>query len=292
MKKILLSFITIFFIPINILFSQMRPQMSFNFKDIDKIQYNCKYKLIFKPDSTQKDYILSEQLSLLIGQNGISCFLSTSSLELDSLMSFSNPSGDRSSMRGLFNKFFRNEITYRIFKNYPKKNNLMLTNMAITGFVKYEEPIDIFDWELQDEQKIIEGYNCQKATTNFRGRKFIAWFCPEIPISEGPYKFNGLPGLIMEISDTKEDYRFIILEFRNIENQNKNIQILNEEKLVNLSYKDYLDWLENNKKMLTQFSQRDRDNRHRPPSEDREKMMKEYTEKEKRKNNPIELLSK
>ncbi len=52
------------------------------------------------------------------------------------------------------------------------------------------------------------GYTCQKATTRYEGRDYVAWFAPKIPISDGPYKFSGLPGLIVEIADTKEYYRF------------------------------------------------------------------------------------
>lgn len=56
-------------------------------------------------------------------------------------------------------------------------------------------------WTLIKEFKTIGEYKCQKATTTFRGRKYIAWFCVEIPVNFGPWKLNGLPGLILEIED-------------------------------------------------------------------------------------------
>jgi hypothetical protein len=50
------------------------------------------------------------------------------------------------------------------------------------------------------------GNNCQKALTTFRGRSYIAWFAPDIPLSAGPYKFRGLPGLIVKVEDTKSNF--------------------------------------------------------------------------------------
>lgn len=55
-------------------------------------------------------------------------------------------------------------------------------------------------WILSNEQKMIGEYLCKKATTRFRGRDYIAWYCPEIAVSAGPLKYNGLDGLILEIS--------------------------------------------------------------------------------------------
>lgn len=60
----------------------------------------------------------------------------------------------------------------------------------------------IFDWKITNETKKIGSFKCKKATTKFRGRNYIAWFAPEIPVSYGPWKLNGLPGLILEAYDT------------------------------------------------------------------------------------------
>ena len=67
-----------------------------------------------------------------------------------------------------------------------------------------------FDWVITNETKESDGYVMQKATTTFRGRDYIAWFTKEIPIPMGPYKFYGLPGLILEIYDTDNIYHWTI----------------------------------------------------------------------------------
>lgn len=71
----------------------------------------------------------------------------------------------------------------------------------------YKDSTNI-NWQLLDEFKEISGYRCQKAATTFRGRKYEAWFSSEIPLSVGPWKFSGLPGLILEIYDQTGEVYF------------------------------------------------------------------------------------
>lgn len=67
---------------------------------------------------------------------------------------------------------------------------------------------DNLHWNLENETKKSGEYSLQKATTDFGGRHWVAWFCKDINISEGPYKFSGLPGLIFELQDDKENFLF------------------------------------------------------------------------------------
>ncbi|MBR1800097.1 MAG: GLPGLI family protein [Bacteroidaceae bacterium] len=52
------------------------------------------------------------------------------------------------------------------------------------------------------------GYRSQRATCHFRGRDFEAWFAPSIPGKRGPWKFQGLPGLILKVYDKERLYTF------------------------------------------------------------------------------------
>lgn len=63
-------------------------------------------------------------------------------------------------------------------------------------------------WKIFNEFKMINGVKVQKAKGDFRGRKYVAWFSPDIPVKYGPWKFNGLPGLILSISDEKNEVAF------------------------------------------------------------------------------------
>lgn len=101
-------------------------------------------------------------------------------------------------------------ISYRIYKNYPK-GKLTFTDHIPSDTYRFEESLDLFNWELTGDTGTVCGYKSQKATCNFGGRSWIAWFTPELPYSDGPYKFNGLPGLIVKVSDTRNHYNFELI---------------------------------------------------------------------------------
>ena len=83
----------------------------------------------------------------------------------------------------------------------------------------FMDTLKIINWKIENKFKKIEKFNCQKATCFFAGRNYNAWFCNDIPIRFGPNKFNGLPGLIIEIIDVENKFNYILKNFEN--NQNK-----------------------------------------------------------------------
>jgi GLPGLI family protein len=84
---------------------------------------------------------------------------------------------------------------------------------------------NIQDWKLTDEKKKVKDLNLQKATTSWGGRNWIAWFTADIPFQEGPYKFHGLPGLIIELYDDQNDYIFELVKNQKITTPKSNIYI-------------------------------------------------------------------
>lgn len=82
-----------------------------------------------------------------------------------------------------------------------------------TSYIVQEEKPRIF-WELKEEFEEIGGFSCQKAVGAFRGRTYEVWFTPEFPVSAGPWKFTGLPGLILKAQDQTGDVQFV---FKRIE---------------------------------------------------------------------------
>lgn len=76
--------------------------------------------------------------------------------------------------------------------------------------VGYTEFMESLAWNLVDENKTILGHNCQKATLLYGGREWEAWFTFDIPYPYGPYKFGNLPGLILEMKDSKNEWNFIV----------------------------------------------------------------------------------
>ena len=97
-----------------------------------------------------------------------------------------------------------------IYKNYPI-GKMTVSEVIPTSHFIYLDSINAQHWDIVDSIKTVLGYECQKATTHFRGRHWVAWFAPEIPVSDGPWKLMGLPGLIMEAYDSSRHYRYEII---------------------------------------------------------------------------------
>lgn len=73
----------------------------------------------------------------------------------------------------------------------------------------YTEPLGEIQWEISDSTKAVLGYDCVMATANYHGRDWTAWFSPDIPLQEGPWKLTGLPGLILEASESSGQHSFV-----------------------------------------------------------------------------------
>lgn len=95
-----------------------------------------------------------------------------------------------------------------IYKDKTKKEVTECDYFDLTRW-KYKEELQTPTWTITDSIKNCLGYECVMATTFFKGRNWIAWFSPEIPIPDGPWKLNGLPGLILEAYDVAHDYEYI-----------------------------------------------------------------------------------
>ncbi|BAP30031.1 uncharacterized protein CHSO_0994 [Chryseobacterium sp. StRB126] len=119
---------------------------------------------------------------------------------------------------------------YRLTSFLTKKiNNDTYQNYEYIGDVNFyrisETPKQ--QWTITDNIKKVDQITLQKATAKFGGRFWTAWFCKDIPFPYGPYKFNGLPGLIMELYDTEKDYYFKVIKSDKIPDDYKRISLSN-----------------------------------------------------------------
>ena len=101
----------------------------------------------------------------------------------------------------------------QLYKDYNKNIIIVRDNISSYSY-NYEDSLTSQVWIIEEDTMTIAGYVCQKAVCDWRGRSYEAWFTSEIPISEGPWKFNGLPGLILYLYDTKRHYEFELVEFK------------------------------------------------------------------------------
>lgn len=101
---------------------------------------------------------------------------------------------------------------YEIFKYHEsnkKTDILTIYRMFVVPQVFYYwDDMKPIDWKFGIERQKVLNIDCQKATCTFRGRTYEAWFALSIPYSHGPFKFAGLPGLILKIEDTQKQFRW------------------------------------------------------------------------------------
>lgn len=93
-----------------------------------------------------------------------------------------------------------------------------------------KEDKKIWKWNLLTDKKKIGNFNCQKATTTFRGSLFTAWFAIDIPVPFGPWKAKDLPGLILELSDSNNLIKIKATKIA-LNNTNKCINPMDKEVL-------------------------------------------------------------
>lgn len=115
------------------------------------------------------------------------------------------------------------KFSHKIYKSYPTMKVQYIDAVLNGGrplYLSYSEEIKI-SWKIENEKKKIGEYEAQKATTEFGGRKWTAWFAESIPFPDGPYKFSGLPGLIVKIEDAEKNYSWELKGNKKIENYNE-----------------------------------------------------------------------
>jgi len=116
-----------------------------------------------------------------------------------------------------------------------------------TDYYSYKST-DKLKWKILPETKNQKGYTLQKATTDFGGRKWTAWFSKDIPINQGPYKFQGLPGLIFQIEDNQKSYIFNLTEIKKLDSPFDTSRILESnfgKKAIPISLEKYNEILSN-----------------------------------------------
>lgn len=101
-----------------------------------------------------------------------------------------------------------------VFQNYPKNK---ITENGIVGvtYYTYNEPSADLKWTLHSDTLTLLKTLCNKATAEFGGREWTAWYAPSIPVSYGPWKLSGLPGLILRAEENSGMHTFEAISIRN-----------------------------------------------------------------------------
>lgn len=106
-----------------------------------------------------------------------------------------------------------NSLNTTVVKDYSK-NVISVVEQIYNQYYKTEENT-LKNWNLLSDTKFILKYKCFAAKINFGGRNWLSWYTPDIPFPDGPYKFSGLPGVIMNISSEDGEYSFQLTDLQN-----------------------------------------------------------------------------
>lgn len=133
-------------------------------------------------------------------------------------------------------------ITLPDSDNRPQVFTDINKKLLLSGYTKtkssLKEKLPEINWKIKDEFKKIGEYKCQKATGYFRGRIYTTWFTNKIPVPFGPWKLQGLPGLIIEVKDDRKQVYFRVTKVTFKNNVTIN-NFPNEEKSIPL--RKYID---------------------------------------------------
>ncbi|SFI41757.1 GLPGLI family protein [Halpernia frigidisoli] len=123
-------------------------------------------------------------------------------------------------------KYYEPQYQYEILVN---KREINFYDSILNTEIGYSEP-NKMSWTLEKEYKNILGVKCQKATLAKYGRKWIAFFSMNYPFPFGPYKFNGLPGLILEVHDLDNEFNFTAVEIKTFKKDYPISKVINVKK--------------------------------------------------------------
>ena len=174
---------------------------------IDQVAYRITYNSKSVTDTTKTPYrYKDDEMRLEIGKNGVSRFYSYTRFLRKQMTAEMIKKGGGIDLTSIPKG---GAISWEFYKNYPVQGKTLFLDVIAPDSYQCEETVETPDWQLvPDSTKEILGYQCQMATTRFKGRQWTVWYTEDIPLDEGPWKLRGLPGLVLSAYDAKRQYVF------------------------------------------------------------------------------------
>lgn len=176
------------------------------------------YELSYKPKTNSSER--KKILTILDIAEKKSIYQDFTYLSQDSLISSKMDAMQKSGVYTDLSTFIRKpDIPYKIIKEYPDFNQIHQEYFIEANFSYTIKPV--LKWKILPEKEKIGTYEAQKASLSFGGRNWTAWFTTQIPFQDGPYKFCGLPGLIVKIEDDRQEFSWSLKGNKKIEQYNE-----------------------------------------------------------------------
>lgn len=231
--------------------------LSVNAQQTVKVSYN-----VSKPIVMQSG--ISQSKMALVSSADKSLYYNTTSMYVDSLSSTPEGKAELKRLLGMESVSIdeNGQVKMNINENIHKKEPMYVAKNFADGSLSvfdkwynedgtYREPLDEMKWTIvEDSTKKVLGYECIMATTDYHGRTWKAWFTPEIPLHDGPWKFRNLPGLILKAEAPDGAFSFEATGIENLTGKfpqlygREEYQRVDRKKAL-AAHEKYLDNLEN-----------------------------------------------
>lgn len=189
------------------------------------LNYNCIYSTQFNLDFDRgKDHREFESKLFIRGEKSIFFMLATK-------QTYNKEDVDQSIT-------INSDTLFKVIKDQKNEYCIFSDILFTKNESFYNDSLYSMTWNLEKERKMIDTILCKKAICFFRGREYIAWYAPTIPITNGPWKMGGLPGLIIELFDENKDMYYLLKRFESSENETESIPGLSTN--TELQFADYL----------------------------------------------------
>jgi GLPGLI family protein len=171
------------------------------------------YKFSHLRDTNNRANPYTENMALLLGKNS-SVYKSYDKQLQDALFKKQVKEAQANSPDGNVNISRQNTGSPIQYYQFPGEKKLFRKESLVINSYLIEDALPVIDWKISGDTASFGGLHCQMATAHFKGRDYTAWFCPDMPFHTGPWKLNGLPGVILEAYDAKKD---VVFKFDGIE---------------------------------------------------------------------------
>jgi len=174
----------------------------------DTAQVMIHYKFTHVQDTTNRDHPYTENMGLYIGKNS-SAYRSYDKVLEDVEFKKQMQAAIASSPDGRVQIHRNRRGSGAEYYQFPNERKLARKEPLVMETYLIEDAMPAIDWKISNDTMSFGGLHCQKATAHFKGRDYTAWFCPDLPLHVGPWKLNGLPGVIVQAYDAHKDVQFM-----------------------------------------------------------------------------------
>jgi GLPGLI family protein len=179
----------------------------------DTAGYMVHYKFSHLRDTNNRANPYTENMALFLGKNS-SVYKSYDKQLQDALFKKQVKEAIANSPDGNIQIHTKNTSSPLQYYQFPAQKKLFRKESLVINSYLIEDALPVIDWKVSSDTASFGGMHCQKATAHFKGRDYTAWFCADMPFHAGPWKLNGLPGVILEAYDAKKD---VVFKFDGIE---------------------------------------------------------------------------